>query len=371
MNSKIISFLRFPLTFLVVVIHCCGELSPITDWSHLNGADLYHIVKVLFSNGIAQIGVPTFFFISGYLFFYHVSQFDFSIYKKKLKGRFHTILIPYISWNLLCIPLTMLVLFGEGFSGTSSPDAALEYWNNMKWLHIFWDYTSHNDAFTNLLGANILVTGPVLGTYWYVRDLIILILLSPIVYLFIKKTGKWGCLLAVLLLIFHIWPYMSLRVQSMYFVLGAYWSINKKNLYSEHDALRKANHILTVILLLVLVRLDSVNSYWGWQLLPLYTLSGMFTAFNLGYYFLKKKPDFQFHQLLTSSSFFVYSIHLEFTLSLGFFITKTLFHHTQHPMLMTLQYLTTPIIIYAVSVILFWMLQKTMPQVLKVLNGNR
>jgi hypothetical protein len=38
---------------------------------------------------------------------------------------------------------------------------------------------------------------------------------------------------------------------------------------------------------------------------------------------------------------------------------------------MTLQYLVTPILIYALSVAIFWAMQKFLPQVLKVLNGSR
>ncbi len=370
-NSQIISLLRFPLTFLVVVIHCRGALIPISDWSNLTGLDFYHIVKVFFSDGVAQIGVPTFFFISGYLFFHNIRKLDLSVYRQKLTSRVRTLLVPYILWNLLCIPLTMLVLTGESLSGTSSPQAAMEYLNQMRWLHIFWDYTSHHDAFSNLLGMDLLITGPVLGTFWYVRDLILITLLSPVVYWFFRMTGKVGALIVVFLLVFHIWPYMSLRVQCLYFVLGGYWSMNKKNIYSQNVYLRMANHLLTVVLLLVAVRLDCSNGYWGWQLMPLYTLSGMFSAFNLGYAVYTRYPSFTFHPLLTSSSFFVYAIHLEFTLSLGFIIAKTLFMHTEQPWLMTIQYLVTPVIIYAVSVLMFWLMQKTMPQVLRILNGSR
>ncbi len=370
-NSQIISFLRFPLTFLVVMIHCRGMLVPISDWSNLTTADFYHIVKIFFSDGVAQIGVPTFFFISGYLFFHNITKLDLAVYRKKLTSRVHTLLVPYILWNLLCIPLTMIVLFGESFTGTSSPGAAMDYLSNMKWLHIFWDYTSHNDAFTNLLGKEILVNGPVLGTFWYVRDLILITLLSPVIYWFFKLTGKVGAVIVVLLLILHIWPYMALRVQCLYFVLGGYWSMNKKNIYSQNRRVRLANHIFTVVLLLLVTRLDGSNAYWGWQLLPLYTLSGMFSAFNLGYLVTSRHPSFKFHSMLTSSSFFVYAIHLEFTLSIGFIIAKTLFMRTQEPLLMTLQYLVTPVIIYVVSVLMFWLMQKTMPQVLKVLNGSR
>ncbi len=370
-NSQIISLLRFPLTFLVVVIHCRGTLVPIADWSNLTTADFYHIVKVFFSDGVAQIGVPTFFFISGYLFFHNISKLDLSVYRQKLTSRVRTLLVPYILWNLICIPLTMLVLFGESLTGTSSPETAMNYLGDMRWLHIFWDYTSHHDAFSNLMGHDLLINGPVLGTFWYVRDLILITLLSPAIYWFFKLTGKLGVIVIVLLLIFHIWPYITLRVQCLYFVLGAYWSMNKKNIYSENVYLRTANHLFTILLLLIAVRLDCSNSYWGWQLMPLYTLSGMFSAFNLGYIVYCKYPTFKFHPLLTSSSFFVYAIHLEFTLSIGFIIAKTLFMRTQQPLLMTLQYLVTPLIIYAISVLMFWLMQKLMPQVLKVLNGSR
>lgn len=370
-NSQLIAFLRFPLTFLVVVIHCRGTLEPIADWSHLNAADFYHIVKVLFSDGIAQIGVPSFFFISGYLFFHNITKLDTSVYRQKLSSRIRTLFVPYVLWNLLCIPLTMLVCYGESLSGTSASGAALEYWNNMNWPHILWDYTSHDDVFLNLLGMKLLISGPVLGTFWYVRDLIIITILSPLVYWFFKKTGKIGAVVVLVLLLFRIWPYMALRVQSLFFVLGGYWSLNKKNLYSEQQSVRIVNHVLTLIMLLTVVRLDCTNSFWGYQFMPLYTLLGMFSAFNLGYLFLQKKPDFRFHQLLSSSSFFVYSLHIEFTLSLGFFLAKTLFRNTQQPLLMTLQYLVTPILIYALSVAIFWAMQKFLPQVLKVLNGSR
>ena len=45
-NSEIISFLRFPMTFAVVAIHCMGSVKTQIDWSHLTGIDYYYLMKV-------------------------------------------------------------------------------------------------------------------------------------------------------------------------------------------------------------------------------------------------------------------------------------------------------------------------------------
>ena len=80
-NSQIISFLRFPLTFLVVAIHSRGEIGQVPDLMHITARNLYDMVKVLGSDVIAQVAVPSFFFISGYLFFANVSKLDWASYK--------------------------------------------------------------------------------------------------------------------------------------------------------------------------------------------------------------------------------------------------------------------------------------------------
>lgn len=369
-NSKIISILRFPLTFLVVVIHSRGEVTHVLDWSHLTMADVCSLVKVFLSDGVAQIAVPTFFFISGYLFFYQLEKLDLSTYKRKLKSRFHTLFVPFVLWNLLCIPLTMLVFYGESLGGTSLPTKAVDYWNNIPWGHIFWDYTSHHAEYPNLLGMPLLLNGPVLGTFWYVRDLILIVLLSPVFYWFLKRTGKYGAMLLLLLLCFRVWPYMTLRVQCLYFVLGGYWSMNKHNLYIENKVLRKLNYLLTVGLLLFLTAVGSYEHFWGFQLITLYALSGMATAFCLAHRLLQHRPDFQFPKLLNDSSFFVYALHIEFSLPLAFFVVKAVFKHLPADLLL-FQYLLVPVVIYAISVGAYWLMQKLTPGFLRLLTGNR
>lgn len=71
LQSKVISFLRFPLIVAVVFIHSqpheviIGGIS-LVDSNNLN---TYTYVNFLISGVIARVAVPLFFFISGFLFF--------------------------------------------------------------------------------------------------------------------------------------------------------------------------------------------------------------------------------------------------------------------------------------------------------------
>lgn len=47
------------------------------------------------------MAVPLF-FISGYLFFFRTA-FSVDVYKKKLKSRIKTLLIPYLFWNFVVL----------------------------------------------------------------------------------------------------------------------------------------------------------------------------------------------------------------------------------------------------------------------------
>lgn len=102
--SKTISYLRFPLTVGVVFIHFdLSQGLDIAGATHgLNNPNWYYFIINLISGTLATIGVPLFFLISGFLFFYR-RDFDETVYKQKLKSRFMTLFIPYVLWNMIAI----------------------------------------------------------------------------------------------------------------------------------------------------------------------------------------------------------------------------------------------------------------------------
>ena len=81
LDSKTIKALRFPLTFLVVLLHCMGRDQGMIHWDELTVNDFPLIVKYMLSGTLCQLAVPTFFFISGYLFFQKLSHWDLTVYR--------------------------------------------------------------------------------------------------------------------------------------------------------------------------------------------------------------------------------------------------------------------------------------------------
>lgn len=81
--SKIISLLRFPLAFLVVMIHCNMRGYKCQFFN-------YSLQNIIF------LAVPLFYMISGYNFIKSKKP-----YKQKIKDRFKTLLVPYSLWNII------------------------------------------------------------------------------------------------------------------------------------------------------------------------------------------------------------------------------------------------------------------------------
>ena len=98
--SEAITWLRFPLIFLIIMLHCYSVQR--LEGNHEN----YFKVLYTFYNWLGETGVPGFFFISGFLFFLSNKS-----YLQKIKARVHTLLIPYILWNLF-----MLALYGIAYA---------------------------------------------------------------------------------------------------------------------------------------------------------------------------------------------------------------------------------------------------------------
>ena len=89
-ESETISYLRFPLIVLVVMIHSKfdGVVVNGVGLMHDGGFPCYSTISTLVSNIIASIAVPLFYFISGFLFFFKTAFFmDKLLRKIGLSGR--------------------------------------------------------------------------------------------------------------------------------------------------------------------------------------------------------------------------------------------------------------------------------------------
>ena len=172
--------------------------------------------------------MPCFFLISGFLFF-KGGHFCLRGYVDKLKKRFFTLLIPFILWNLLYL-LPYLFKGWELIENEAGEILPIVPWFQDCEGSLFktvynWTY----GLFINFNGASAPIDVP----FWYLRDLMCMIVISPLVYYFVKYSKLIGlvlcCLVWVLLGQYRIIPYafpIPLRPAVLFFLIGAYFSIN-------------------------------------------------------------------------------------------------------------------------------------------------
>lgn len=363
-DSKVIDFLRFPLTFLVIYIHAFG--GGISEQSSV-GFVIYDNVRIFFSHIISRVAVPSFFVISGYLFFYKTDFFDKATYFKKITKRFRTVMIPYLIWNILYVlQMVSYTLIKErtfDFMGFLEANGGV----NIFWACKLWPFR------ISWFGWDMPSSGPILIPLWYLRDLIVAFVLSGVIWVAIKKYG--GAVLTVLFFCYisGLWPNIpGFAIGSIfYFFLGAFFSINKLSLTTSLNQKKSWFLILTVLLTLLMIYYKSDFSTIGKLLYPFYEFFSVLSTFIIAGFLVNKDSQItHIPNMIKDSSFFVYVLHTIIVLPYSKLIVDKLLPF-DNPYIMTVKYLLTPCLCVMVCVGLFFLLHKTMPRFLNVLTGNR
>jgi len=217
-TSSRIDILRFPLIVGVVFIHnydTAVHMAQGTIGAAQSSAWVEFVISFI-SQGVARIAVPLFFLMSGYLFF--LGEWSWGKYVSKLKRRFHTLLVPLVFWNAL----TLLI-----YAVAQSLPQTKMYFGGNRWPPVY------SFSFLNYVNAlfGITVTYPMSYPFWFIRDLIALVILAPVLhFLLAKKTS-----LAFIVILFcfwcsAVWPVLWPSVDATFFFsLGAYLSLPGKS----------------------------------------------------------------------------------------------------------------------------------------------
>lgn len=143
-------------------------------------------MRFFISQGVARVAVPLFFLVSGYLFF--LGQWSWSKYAGKLKRRVNTLLIPFLFWNLATWAIYTI--------GRNIPQTKM-YFGGGLWP------PAESVSFLGYIGAlfGISARYPIDYQFWFIRDLIALVVLAPAIYFLLR--GKWA--LPFLIFLFGLW----------------------------------------------------------------------------------------------------------------------------------------------------------------------
>lgn len=372
LSSKTIDLLRFPLAVMVVFIHSFGLSNSFSvgdlQTSPLTSIDIYNFIRVCFSKVLPNIAVPSFFLISGYLFFKGLDRWDKDIYLSKVKKRLYTLLIPYIIWNTIAL---LYVVGKKCFGGVLHNNGfnIVDYFNDHGWFRVFWDSHTMNDSYINWLMLPVSSTAPFNVPLWFIRDLIVVIALSPMLYWILKWSRGFALIPLLLAFISGVWIEVSgISIISIFFFsVGAFLSIEKIDLSTYFKRFSLLGYTLAPVCLMCEV-------YWGGQITnfgnwinPFYIIFGVIAVFNIAALLAVKGVSLG--AFFGSSSFFIFSVHNFAIRGACQDLVRKLF--PDNILFNIFGYFCAPCLCVVICLLLYFMLRRYFPKMSSLLTGNR
>ena len=341
--SNVITWLRFPFIFLIIMLHCYSVQG--LEGHH----DLYFKILYPFSLWLGETGVPGFFFISGFLFFRSQKS-----YLQKLNSRTHSLLIPYILWNgflIFIYYIAYIIGYPQDINGRSLTDYTI-----IDYVRLFWDRGSFDNG-------NFV---PVLCPLWYIRNLIIMSVLSPLFYYLIKYLRE------LFLIVIAFWWMMTFHnafipQTILFFSLGAYFSIFDINPL-EIVIGRKTLFILLFVLFAIgdIFSHCLINTPFNLQ------IHRIALIFNIPAFLILAEWNIRHgytSQLLSNAAFIVFCTHYPIVVILRKICISQFAHasDTTHILL----YFACVILATLISIGCYLILDRFFPKVKNILSGNR
>ncbi len=285
--------------------------------------------------------VPLFFVIAGFLYFKNVNRFTLSVYVDKCKRRVHSLLIPYLLWNFIGL---IILIFKSTVLGYPSFGIITDHHLNIsKVFECFWGLKNGY---------------PVAFAFWFIRNLIIFSVISPVSYL-IAKNRLLFIALILLICIFNISLYGF-----EFFLIGSFAALN----YNGHYVFKKNFAITGCIVWLSLSLFKTLTNYWIEPLLLIDTLAVGYPIFYLSYK-LTAFDHSQIMRMLLRSTFCLYALHQFYCTIIrkaygDLFGINTTFG-------VAIAFIATWLTLIGLSFLLWAIFQKLFPRLIAVLSGNR
>jgi fucose 4-O-acetylase-like acetyltransferase len=323
--------------------------------------NFFNYVQYLVSNGMARFVMPFFFAVSGYLFFFRTGP-ERPHFAGKISKRVRTVLVPYLIWN--CIGIAV-VLAARNLQW--SQEFMPQYLKEMTWEQF----------------AKGFIFGPVSFQLWYLRDLFLLTLLSPIIYFICRNRTGAIIWLAVLLVAWshdNRGPDILAPESVLFFSLGAAIAFHGIPLQLRphfQGWLVIAIAWVGLSLLRAWIAFDTVPMAQTWVLLlyKVCSLMGIWVIW-FGYDFLV--GDVSEHSSLlpwATLSFYVFAAHQPIYNVLSDNILARIGHHEllkqTNPGGAFLVYLLLPIVAIVCLTLLGALLRRYTPPLHRLLTGGR
>lgn len=357
--SELIKFLRFPLMVMVVMIHArMKEISMGGDVLDLQGFMIYGNVSYCISEIFCRIAVPIFYIFSGYLFFFNTSDYTGRQYFQKIRKRTKTLLVPYIFWNLIVI---LLLFSAQTFmpSFMSGANKLIVDYNISDWVRCFWN--SYHGM-------------PVCYQLWFIRDLYVVVLLSPVIYYTIDRWSYYFPIIFGVLYLMGLNSGISgLSVISIFFFyIGAWFSLKKYDIIRFIKKFRTVGYIstLSLVVLWMILYNDIIQLPERMEIL-VHNLSVlcMILAFLNIVVTIQENKGLKINPLLHDSNFFIYVFH---AMPLALIIKLTTFFIDPTSDISVLFiYFFAPLLTITLALLFFLIMKRVFPKFTAIITGSR
>ena len=271
---------------------------------------------------------------------FHKAKFENSSYSELIKRRIKSLVILYIFWNAAVLAFYLIVphlpILGKFFiSGRL---------NNYQW----YDYILRSFGITEYY--------PIAFQFWFIRNLVIFVLLYP-VFLWVIRRINWQILIlgTLAMLFLPKYPFEGLS----YFLIGGIIAIHKLTLESTRKYLP--------FLALFFAAGVALYTIYLWPM-RISLLCGVLMCYHLASWCAKHEKIKQTLFMLAPSSIFVFAAHGLFSGTLRRLLQK-LFMPQSSLSLIFFYFLSLTITI-ATMTALYFVLKKISPKILKFTCGR-
>ena len=315
-ESEVLMQLRLPLMVLVAYAHSYSNMAQ-HNW-----------VILLVGQTLSKVAVPVFFMMSGYYFFRQLEVWNWGVFFGKMRRRLTILVLPYVLWNLL-----MGLKLGT-----------------FDW-RILWVYWEKAGRQIDWLSQENWMTAPANLPLWFLRDLMGVTLLSPVIY--VVFSNRRLRLPAILMLaLFFLSGIGAFAVPGLsvcavfFFSLGVFLHLSGRGVLAT--ALQYRWPVAIATILVAAAMLMTFDTPIFSSLMLLFRLVSTFAVVGLAYLILSHTHR-RFSPIVCRASYFVYLSHYVIFLS---FIDRA-FMWFADGQLTTVHYLVAPLLKTAVLVAIY------------------
>ncbi len=319
-------------------------------WNHAGNAELFlgslsqeHWLMQLeykFIPAVLRVNIPCFLMMSGYLFYR-----DFTICQLpgKWKRRVKSLLIPYICWNLI---------YYFGYLAASKVGALAPIVNRPGMTFSLGDMV---DAMV------FYKSNPV---FWFMYQLILLVALAPVIYMFIQNI--WSGILFLTVLLAGVFFRVSLPRVNLdalfYYSVAGYLALHSKELIEDGWSRQRA--LFGAVLLVLGIWIG--RPYYTEAFIPVIVVYHVLAVFAI--WLIVDERWFGFWKSWMGDTFFIYAVHF----ILVRFINKAAagwFYGSGK--IAAFLYMSMPLLMVPICCVMAAVMKRLTPRLWRLLNGGR